>query len=524
MLNSPIYCVLWYMYTVECMYLLSNVQRYIEKLKKGGVQMNKSKLKAFKVMTTAALTSLMLSSLTAFAETNNTSPQSQPVVYEVNQSKVDQVLKQLTPKQRRAIQELTQTTTSGIQLAPKTDLSSEQEISVIIEFKNKPAKSAVLIEKLNGRELTQEDAEKLVEEDHSGFQHDLDALKIKGKITTSYKQVYNGVALTLSANEVKNLLKSKAVKNVWDNQVVQIDLPSESAEQGTAGTTAYTGSAPHDLMGVDKLHKEGITGKGIKIGVLDTGIDYNHPALKDAFKVGYDFVDDDNDPMETTYEDWLKSGKTENTGRPYSTDHGTHVSGIIAGQQKDNAKFATKGVAPDADLYVYRVLGPYSTGSEENIIEGIEESVKDKMDVINLSLGNSYNSPLSPPSVTINNAVLSGITAVLSYTVWGDQSPQYMSEWMVLSNSSVWPTKNLNKNTPTEVDYFAQNRSDWTINVKDANGNIVDTFEVKNEKEVHRKWVPNLELANGNYFISADIVTKDGFKVTTTPVKVTVLQ
>jgi lactocepin len=111
-----------------------------------------------------------------------------------------------------------------------------------------------------------------------------------------------------------------------------------------------------------------------------------------------------------------------------------------------------------------------------------------------------------------------------SYTGWGDQSPQYMSEWMVLSNSSVWPTKNLNKNTPTEVDYFAQNRSDWTFNVKDANGNIVDTFEVKNEKEVHKKWAPKPELPNGNYFISADLVTKDGFKVTTTPVKVTVLQ
>ncbi|MFP5111651.1 S8 family serine peptidase [Bacillaceae bacterium C204] len=376
--------------------------------------MNKSKLKAFKVMTTAAVTSLMLSSFTALAETNNTSTESQPVVYEVNQSKVDQVLKQLTPEQRRAIQDLSQTTTSGIQLSPETDLSSEQEISVIIEFKNKPAKTAVLMEKMNGRVLTKEDAEKLVEEDHAVFMHDLDALKIKGKITTSYKEVYNGVALTLPANEVKNLLKSKTVKNVWENQVVQLDLPSESAEQGTAGTSAYTGSNPKTLMGVDKLHNEGITGKGIKIGVLDTGIDYNHPDLKDAFKGGYDFVDKDNDPMETTYEDWLKSGKPENTGRPYSTDHGTHVSGIIAGQQKNNAKFATKGVAPDADLYVYRVLGPYSTGSEENIIAGIEQSVKDKMDVINLSLGNSYNSPLEPSAVAINNAVLSGVTAVLA--------------------------------------------------------------------------------------------------------------
>ncbi|WP_223593323.1 S8 family serine peptidase [Neobacillus bataviensis] len=111
-----------------------------------------------------------------------------------------------------------------------------------------------------------------------------------------------------------------------------------------------------------------------------------------------------------------------------------------------------------------------------------------------------------------------------SYTVWGDQSPKYMSEWMVLSNSGVYPTKNLSQKTPTEIDYFAQNRVDWTFYVKDENGNIVDTFEYKNEKEVHRKWVPKPELPNGNYFISADVVSKDGFKVSTTPAKVTVLQ
>jgi subtilisin family serine protease len=403
------------MYTLICSYLISRGQRIREINNKGDTLMKKSKLKVFKVMSTAAVASLMLSSFTVFADTNNTSTGSQPVVYSVNQSKIDQVLKQLTPEQRRAIQDLTQSTTDGLQLSPETDLSSEQEVSVIIEFKNKPAKTAVLLEKWNGRDLTLEHAMNMVDEDHATFKNDLDALNIKGKVTTSYKEVFNGVVLTLPANLVKNLIKSKAVKNVWENKEVQLDLPpADTIEQGTAGTSAYTGSHPHTTVGVDKLHKEGITGKGIKIAVLDSGIDYNHPDLKDVFKGGYDFVDDDNDPMETTYEDWIKAGKPANNGRNYYTDHGTHVSGIIAGQQKSGTKFATKGVAPDADLYVYRVLGPYGTGTEENIIAGIEQSVKDKMDVINLSLGNSYNSPLSPISVAINNAVLADVTAVLA--------------------------------------------------------------------------------------------------------------
>ncbi|MEH7347274.1 hypothetical protein [Gottfriedia acidiceleris] len=111
-----------------------------------------------------------------------------------------------------------------------------------------------------------------------------------------------------------------------------------------------------------------------------------------------------------------------------------------------------------------------------------------------------------------------------SYATWGDQSAKYMSEWMVLSNGSVYPSTNISKNRVASVDYFAQNRVDWTFNVKDANGNIVDTFGFKNEREIHTKWFPKADLPNGTYYISADVVTKDGFKVTSTPTKVTVVQ
>ncbi|MGG2024483.1 S8 family serine peptidase [Gottfriedia sp. S16(2024)] len=111
-----------------------------------------------------------------------------------------------------------------------------------------------------------------------------------------------------------------------------------------------------------------------------------------------------------------------------------------------------------------------------------------------------------------------------SYTVWGDQSPKYMSDWMVLSNASVYPTTKINKDRQADIDYFAQNRSDWTFNVKDANGNVVDTIAFKNEKEIHTTWVPKPDLPNGTYYISADVVTKDGFKITSTPKKITVVQ
>ncbi|PNB76949.1 hypothetical protein C1X30_31035, partial [Pseudomonas sp. FW305-BF6] len=105
------------------------------------------------------------------------------------------------------------------------------------------------------------------------------------------------VSMSLPANQIKNLLKSKAVKSVWSNKTFTIDPPKENdqlkADEANVGN--YT---PYDAL--DRLHAEGFTGKGIKVGILDTGIDYNHPDLKDAFKGGYDFVENDNDPMETT--------------------------------------------------------------------------------------------------------------------------------------------------------------------------------------------------------------------------------
>ncbi|XZF75788.1 S8 family serine peptidase [Bacillus sp. AL-1R] len=142
----------------------------------------------------------------------------------------------------------------------------------------------------------------------------------------------------------------------------------------------------------------------------------------------------------------------------------------------------------------------------------------------------NYYSPGAAQTLLVNvepkSIVIGGADNAFnhSYATWGDQSSKYMSEWMVLSNGSIYPTTNLNKNRVASVDYFAQNRVDWTFNVKDVNGNIVDTFGFKNEREIHIKWFPKADLPNGTYYISADVVTKDGFKITSTPTKLTVLQ
>ncbi|WP_319003498.1 S8 family serine peptidase [Bacillus shivajii] len=139
-----------------------------------------------------------------------------------------------------------------------------------------------------------------------------------------------------------------------------------------------------------------ITGEGVKVAVIDTGIDYRHPDLKDNFHGGYDVIDEDDDPMET-----LK-------GEGMPTIHGTHVAGIIA------ANGRLQGVAPEAEIYAYRALGPTGMGTTEQVIEAIEKSVEDGADIINLSLGNTVNGPDWPTSIALDKAVENGVIAVTS--------------------------------------------------------------------------------------------------------------
>ncbi|YCA13527.1 S8 family serine peptidase [Bacillus sp. AK128] len=149
-------------------------------------------------------------------------------------------------------------------------------------------------------------------------------------------------------------------------------------------------SAP--FIGSNEAWDAGFTGEGVTVAVIDTGVDYTHPDLAHAFGdyKGYDFVDDDTDPQE---------GEGQY--------HGTHVSGTVA------ANGAIKGVAPDATLLGYRVLGP-NGGSTEDVVAGIEMAVQDGADVMNLSLGNTLNNPDWATSIALDWAMAEGVVAVTS--------------------------------------------------------------------------------------------------------------
>lgn len=349
---------------------------------------------------------------------------------------VEKVLLNLSKEQRKALKQLDVGTYPTI--SPDIDTTSSELVDIIVEFKHSPAKIEVMKQAVKGRSITLASASSKIEEEHQAFKQYVETLQLPGtidfydakqvEIKREYKNAINGVSMTVPAFAIKDLVKSEVVKRVYKDYEVKVELPKEP-EGGIQPKMAD--SIPQ--IGVDKLHAENITGKGIKVGVLDTGIDYNHPDLLDSYKgyraqdgvdpagvdpksvIGWDFINDDADPMETTYQDWKNSGKPEfNSIGSYYTSHGTHVSGTIAAQKKNNVDYAIKGVAPDVDLYSYKVLGPYGSGSFGGVIAGIDKAIEDGMDVINLSLGDSVNDALSAASVAVNNAMLSGVVTVVS--------------------------------------------------------------------------------------------------------------
>ncbi|KAH8107723.1 subtilisin-like protease [Cristinia sonorae] len=143
----------------------------------------------------------------------------------------------------------------------------------------------------------------------------------------------------------------------------------------------------HILTRVDKLHAQGIAGKGVKIGMisLDTGIDHTHPTLGGGigpgFKIigGFDFVGDAFDGSNTPVPD------------PDPLDqcngHGTHVAGIIGADPVN--PFNISGVAFQASLTSYRIFGCGGSTTDDVIIEALLRGVSEGQDILTMSLGGS---------------------------------------------------------------------------------------------------------------------------------------
>jgi subtilisin family serine protease len=203
-----------------------------------------------------------------------------------------------------------------------------------------------------------------------------------------YSRAFSGAALTVTPAQRVAIEKLPYVLRVHP------DLP----------VTAFDVEPGVAAIAADEVWRRlGSRGAGITVAVLDTGVDYGHPALGGGFGAGFkvtggrDFVNKDDDPMD-------------------DHGHGTHVAGIVAANSAE-----LTGVAPDASLIAYKVLNNQGTGWSSDILAAIEWTVdpnrdgdfSDRVDVANMSLGSAGHAD-DALSRAVDNAVSAGVVFVVA--------------------------------------------------------------------------------------------------------------
>jgi len=174
-------------------------------------------------------------------------------------------------------------------------------------------------------------------------------------------------------------------------------IVSQSFQPENEIKTYIENSVPY--LGTEIPRMDGIDGTGIKVAIIDTGVDFNHPDLfgwgpNGKVVGGYNFIEENQLPM-------------DNNG------HGTKVAGIIAA---DGSIF---GVAPKVKILAYKVSEDGEGVSSELIRRAIEKAIEDKADIINISLGvNKTNSKIDN---AVNHALNNGIFVV---TAAGNDGPK----------------------------------------------------------------------------------------------------
>jgi minor extracellular serine protease Vpr len=308
-----------------------------------------------------------------------------------------------------------------------------------------------------------------------------------GKVVAQLQWAYNGVQVTVPE---KNVAKLANLPGVIAVRKVHTFKPAN------VNGVPYVG-------GPQTWQATGKTGKGVKIANIDTGVDYTHadfggPGTVEAFKAadrtdtqpadpayfgpnapkvkgGYDLVGDDydaNDPASVPKPD------------PNPLDcngHGSHTAGSSAGfgVTKDGKRYAGPynadtiknnqwnvgpGVAPEADIYAYRVFG--CEGSSNVVAEAIDRAVADGVDVISMSLGSDLGGVDDPTTVAAENATAAGITVVAAagnagnnaYMLSSPASGNHVLSVAALDGSQAeYPGARLNLSTGKTVDAIDAN-------------------------------------------------------------------
>lgn len=231
---------------------------------------------------------------------------------------------------------------------------------------------------------------------------------IKMKVRYSYDSLFNGLSVEVDAAGLAKIARMPGVKAVYP--VIEVEQP-EPVEPEPGDVIELTTSLA--MVQADVAQNSlGLTGDGVLVAVMDTGIDVDHPDLGGCFgpgcrvAKGWDFVGDsyNNDSASPGFNPVPSPDALPDD----CNGHGSHVAGIVG------ADGVITGVAPGVTFAAYRVFGCEGSTSADIMVAAMERAYNDGAQVLNMSIGSSFQWPQYPTAAAADRLVERGVVVVTS--------------------------------------------------------------------------------------------------------------
>jgi subtilisin family serine protease len=331
-----------------------------------------------------------------------------------------------------------------------------------------------------------------IQEEQAATIADLQKISPDIKVLIRYKLVLNALTI-LAPPETFDKIKAlpQVVMSEKSSNFARPQPLDAEKQAGLVGTNTSV-----KFIGAEAAYAQDIHGEGMKVGIIDTGIDYTHKMFlgegtEEAYKNnnptqanaafpgkkvvgGIDLVGTEYDPASSNFANHIP---VPDLNPLDEAGHGTHVAGTVAGIGDGINTY--NGVAPSATLYAIKVFGAHGSTSDEIVMAALEYaadptgdlSFKEQLDVVNLSLGSGYGNPHTMYNHAVRNLVRGGTVVVASAGNSGDKSyitgaPAVVDEAISVASS----IDNMNQNIlfPTVQFSFAGE----VLNVEAAEGEI----------------------------------------------------
>ena len=218
-----------------------------------------------------------------------------------------------------------------------------------------------------------------------------------------FRTLWNGLTVRARPGEISKVRALPGVQAVYP--VVKVHLMQQEEPPGPVADLITA----TQMTGADVARNElGLTGRGVRVAVMDTGVDFDHPDLGGCFgpgcrvAKGFDLVGD-------AFDSGLDNPVIAPDPSPDDCNgHGTHVAGIIG------ANGELQGVAPDVTFHAYRVFGCQGTTTADIMLAAMEMVLDDGADVLNMSIGAPFQWPQYPTATASNRLVRRGVVVVAS--------------------------------------------------------------------------------------------------------------